>query len=234
MAYQEESRETHVGGESARVFLQPIAAPSILGQLAFAGSTFVMAAWMADWYGSAFSPYYLAPFAGVFGGAAQLLAGMWAYRARDGVATAIHGTWGSFYLAYGLLYALFALQPSIRPTGTHFAELGFWFIAIAAISWVVSLAAMGQRRSLASMVMFASGGATFSAIGLLSGIAWCSVVGGYLFMISSICALYDATAQVLKEVYGHEVLKLGLTQRILSEPEIMAGAGEPGVIHGQR
>jgi succinate-acetate transporter protein len=233
MTYQEESKGTY-GGESTRVFLQPIAAPSILGMLAFAGTTFVMAAWMAEWYGSASSAYYLAPYIGIFGGMAQLLAGMWAYRARDGVATAIHGTWGAFYLAYGLLYAMLAFVPSIRPTGAHFSELGFCFISVAAISWVVSLAAMGQRRSLASVVMFASGGATFSAIGLLAGVAWCSVVGGYLFMIASVCALYDATAQVLKEVYGHEVLKLGFTQRTLSEPEIMAGAGEPGVIHGQR
>ena len=64
--------------------------------------------------------------------------------------------------------------------------------------------------------------------------AWCITAAGYLFLISSLCALYDATAQVLKEVYGHEVLKLGYTQRVLSEPEIMEGAGEPGVIHGQR
>ncbi len=33
-------------------------------------------------------------------------AGMWAYRARDAVATAMHGTWGSFWMAYGLLQLL--------------------------------------------------------------------------------------------------------------------------------
>ena len=33
----------------------------------------------------------LAPFVLFFGGLAQLLAGMWVYRARDAVATAMHG-----------------------------------------------------------------------------------------------------------------------------------------------
>jgi len=31
------------------------------------------------------------------------MAGMWAYRARDAVATAMHGMWGSFWIAYGIL-----------------------------------------------------------------------------------------------------------------------------------
>jgi hypothetical protein len=39
---------------------------------------------------------------------------------------------------------------------------------------------------------------------------------------------------VLQEVYGHEVLKLGYTRRMLQEPGIMAGSGEPGVMHGQK
>ena len=221
-------------GETANVFLQPVAPPSILGLFAFAATTFMIAAWMAGWYGSAFSPFYLAPFIGVFGGVAQLIAAAWSFRARDGVATAIHGTWGAFYLGYGLLYGIFAFQPRLIPLGPVFPELGVWFIVVAAVSWVLSLAAMGQRMALAAVVMSVSCGSTFAAIGLLTGVAWCSTLGGYLLILSSLCALYDATAQVLKEVYGHEVLKLGYTQRILSEPGIMAGSGEPGVIHGQR
>src|SRR5919199_6500635 len=73
-----------------RVFLQPIAAPSVLGLFGFAGATFIVAANLAGWYGNhTTSPLYLAPFAAVFGGVAQFLAGMWAYRAPAGLATAI-------------------------------------------------------------------------------------------------------------------------------------------------
>ena len=60
-----------------RVFLQPIAAPSILGLFGFAGATFIVAANMAGWYGSVTTPGYLFPFAAFFGGVAQFLAGMW-------------------------------------------------------------------------------------------------------------------------------------------------------------
>ncbi|MBJ6727791.1 acetate uptake transporter [Geomesophilobacter sediminis] len=223
-----------VQNESARVFLQPIAAPSILGLFAFAASTFILAAWAVGWYGTPLSAYFIVPFVGVFGGIVQLLAAMWAFRARDGVATAIHGTWGAFFLSFALLHVMYLYQPGLQRTGLQFPEMGFWFIAVAAISWVTTLAAMAQRWSLAAVLMSVSAGATLFAISLLTGTAWCSVAGGYLFILSALCALYDSTAQVLKEVYGHEVLKVGITPRVLSEPGIMVGTGEPGVIHGQR
>lgn len=240
MAFQEEvvSPVQSAGIQStpggANVFLQPVAPPSTLGMFAFAGATFMVAAWLAGWYGSAFSPFYFAPFVGVFGGIVQLCCSLWAFRARDGLATAIHGTWGAFYLGFGVLYFIFLSQPRLIPMGGIFPELGFCFIVLAAISWALTLAAMGHSKALAAVVMSVSGGATFAAIGLLTGVFWCSMLSGYLFILASLCALYDATAQVLKEVYGHEVLKIGYSPRILAEPDIMAGIGEPGVIHGQR
>src|SRR6476620_7422956 len=92
--------------EHSQISLQPVAAPSILGLYGFAGATFIVASNLAGWWGTDTSAQYLFPFAAFFGGMAQLLAGMWAYRARDGLATAMHGTWGAFWLAYGLLNLL--------------------------------------------------------------------------------------------------------------------------------
>src|SRR5206468_5577722 len=61
----------------------------------------------SGWYGDdRTTPLILAPMAFAFGGVAQFLAGMWSYRARDALATGIHGAWGSFWIAYGI-YQLF-------------------------------------------------------------------------------------------------------------------------------
>src|SRR5919199_1701985 len=112
----------------ARVVLQPIAAPSILGLYGFAGSTFIVAANLAHWYGTPETPLFLFPFAAFFGGLAQFLAGMWSYRARDAIATAMHGMWGAFWMGWGLyqlLAALGTLPPVTAPQDTAF---GFWFI----------------------------------------------------------------------------------------------------------
>ena len=49
-------------GVATRVFLQPIAAPSILGLFGFAGATFIVASNMAGWWGTPTSGLALAPF----------------------------------------------------------------------------------------------------------------------------------------------------------------------------
>ena len=100
----------------ARVYLQPIAAPSILGLFAFAASTFIVAANLAGWYGTTESLRYVFPFTTAFGGIAQLAAAMWAFRARDGVATAMHGTWGSFWIGSGILNIMLATHTLAAPT----------------------------------------------------------------------------------------------------------------------
>ena len=45
-----------VSENQTRAFLQPIAAPSILGLYAFAGSTFIVSAHLAGWYGGPDTP----------------------------------------------------------------------------------------------------------------------------------------------------------------------------------
>src|SRR5207302_153343 len=132
-------------GEFARprVFLQPVAAPSVLGLFGFAGATFIVAANLAGWYGNTATPGYLFPFALTFGGVAQFMAGMWAYRARDAVATAMHGMWGSFWVAFGILNLMFVTNALVEPK-PKFPELGFWFIALGAITAMGAMAVLAE------------------------------------------------------------------------------------------
>ncbi len=77
----------------ARIFLQPIARPQILGLYGLATANFLVAAYWAHWFGSETSAVYLFPLVALFGGLAQFLAAMLAFRARDALATALHGLW---------------------------------------------------------------------------------------------------------------------------------------------
>ncbi len=165
---------------------------------------------------------------------AQFLAGMWSFRARDGLSTAMHGMWGSFWIAYGILQLFFINHPGAHPAGTLFPAFGYWFIVLAAITWVGTLAAMAHDVALTGVLGFLSAGSTAAAIAFLTGAGWLVVLAGYLLMISSYIAFYAASAQVLKEAYGHEILKLGLSRRMREAPPIMPGINEPGVIHGQK
>ena len=222
-----------------RVVLQPIAAPSILGLFGFAGATLIVAANLAGWYGNATTPEYLAPFAAFFGGLAQFMAGMWAYRARDAVGTAMHGMWGSFWLGYGLLWLLVAVG-SLTPGQTMDTALAFWFIALAAITISGTFGALSEGKGAVTVVLATlATGAALAAVGLgWEGTTW-QHAAGWLFVISAGCAWYTATAMMLVAASGRTVLPLftlraatNIPGRRPLEPIELAWA-EPGVKKGQ-
>src|SRR5947208_5818073 len=137
----------------ARVFLQPIAAPSILGLFGFATATFIVTAYLVGWYGNANSPLLIFPFATAAGGIAQGAAALWAYRARDGLATAIHGIWAAFWLGYGFLNFMIALKLLPAPV-PHAAvpELGYWFFVLAAVTLVGMIASLGETLAITAVL----------------------------------------------------------------------------------
>jgi uncharacterized protein len=216
----------------ARISLQPIAAPSILGLYGFAGATFMVAAHMAHWFGTAQTSMVLWPFAAFFGGLAQFLAGMWAYKARDGVATAMHGMWGAFWMAYGTLWVLIAAGKVIIPAnGAAFPALGFWFIVLAAITWAGTAAAAAESSVITAVLGVLASGSTIAAIAELAGAEGLRILAGWLFLIAAAIAWYAATALMVNSAYGRPVLGLGLKRK--GPAEIQVGFGEPGVLRGQ-
>ncbi len=215
-----------------RVYLQPIAAPSILGLYAFAGSTLIVAAELAGWYGNSKTALFLFPFAAAFGGVAQFAAGMWSYKARDAIATAMHGMWGSFWIGYGILHLLFATGTLTAPQGP-FPALGFWFIALAWITIMGAIAATAENAALTAVLGTLALGSVFAAIAeLLGSDAW-TVVAGWTFIVSAVCAWYTASALMFEGVAGRSVLPVGQTKKAKEAPEVQMGAGEPGVKQGQ-
>lgn len=74
----------------SRVFLTPIAAPSIMGLFGFMIGTVMLGAWQAGWYGTAATPLIIWPFAMFAGGIMQSIAAVASLRARDGIAVAVH------------------------------------------------------------------------------------------------------------------------------------------------
>ena len=226
------NEQTAEGRAPARVYLQPIAAPSILGLYAFAGSTLIVAAELAGWYGDPQTPQYLFPFAAAFGGVAQFAAGMWAYKARDAIATAMHGMWGSFWIGFGILQLMFATGTLSEPEGP-FPALGFWFIALAWITIMGAVAATAENMALTAVLGTLSLGAIFAAVAeLLGSEAW-TVIAGYTFIVSAICAWYTASALMFEGVAGKPVLPVGMTKKAREAPEVNKGIGEPGVMQGQ-
>jgi len=220
-------------GSVVRAFLQPIAAPSILGLFGFAAATFMVAANLVGWYGQTDTPVILAPFAATFGGIGQVIAAIWGYKARDRIATAMHGAWGLYWIAYGIVWILIGagVYPSLAQAGLE-VGFGYWFAMLAAVTFSGALAAMRENLALSSVLHTLWIGAGLLAIGLMTGVAVWEVIGGYVLMLSALLAWYTATALMFQGV-GTPILPVGETKKAKEKPDIDAGAGEPGMQHGQ-
>lgn len=97
------------------IFLRPIASPVALGLAGYAGSTWITATYIAQWWGDEASPEIFFPFVAVWGGLGQFIAGFFGYHARDTLVTIIHVLWGSLWISFGLLYAFVVrLFPALR------------------------------------------------------------------------------------------------------------------------
>jgi succinate-acetate transporter protein len=233
-------REIGEWRDHARVMLQPVAAPSVLGLFGFAIATFMVTANLVGWFGTAKSPALIFPLATASGGIAQGAAALWAYRARDTLATAVHGIWASFWLGYGVLQLLIATKvlPAPPPHGPV-PELGYWFFALSAVTLAAMLAAIAESLSVTSVLLLLGCGSAFLGIfWTVGGTTW-QDIAGYVTMGSAVAAFYTATAMMLASTWGRTVLPLGKFSRDANVPggrpiyPIQFASGEPGVRQGQ-
>jgi succinate-acetate transporter protein len=144
-----------------------------------------------------------------FGGVAQFSAGLFAYRARDALATAMHGIWGAFWLAWGLYQLLVASGSITGVTGFHFPAMGFWFIALAMITFSGALGALARNLGMFAVLAPLATGSGFAAAGYIGGFDTPLRVAGWLFVFAAGFAWYAATAMMLENSFGRVILPVG-------------------------
>lgn len=223
-----------------RVFLQPIAAPSVMGLFGFAVATMMVGAWQAGWYGGPSTPELLWPFTLVAGGLLQIIAAIACFRARDSVALAVHSIWGAFWLAWSTLMLLVTIHvlPSLT-LGNQNATFGFWFIGLTLVTFSASVAALAQSGLLVIGLGTLTAGSVLTAIGFWAGSLGADQAGGWLFVISAATAWLFATAMMLEQSFGRTIIPLGKLSTNANVPGRMPTrpigrqAGMPGVRVGQ-
>jgi succinate-acetate transporter protein len=237
----ERGTEWEEGFARPRVMLQPYAAPSVLGLFGFAAATFMVALHLTGVYGGAKTNGVLWPFALTFGGVAQFMAGMWAYRVRDTIATAMHGMWGSFWIAFGILNLLiqWGKVPDHPAGSVSDPAFAMWFYVLAAITAAGALAAIAESMALFSVLATLATGSALLAVGLsVGGTGWVKVAG-WVLVASAILAWYTATSMMLLSGAGRVILPLGKPKKEANMPggqpvkPIQLEWGEPGIKKGQ-
>jgi succinate-acetate transporter protein len=233
--------EDHDGWVSrSRVVLMPMAAPSIMGLFGFMIATTMLGAYQAGWYGNAATPLIIWPFALVAGGILQSVAAFYSLRARDGVATAVHTAWGSFWIGWGIMQLLVATHVMAPiPFGVASASFGMWFVVLTLVTTWGTLGALAQNLGLVTVLGSLSAGSALTAAGFFAGSLATQQAGGWLFVVSAAAAWLVAGAMTLEHSFGRTIIPLGkwsaranVPLRSVTDP-IAYPAGMPGVRVGQ-
>ncbi len=238
----EEEREYQHWYDRSRLVITPTASPSAMGLFAFSAATLLVAGHLAGWYGKSATAMYFAPFCLAFGGIGQFLAGMWSYKARDTIATVAHTMWGSFWIAYGILWLMIGSKALTLPPGagtTHLVGVGMWFVMLCLLTGICALAALAKNVGLFATLGLLSGGSGVLAGGYLSGSHTTVVVAGWVLVASVGAAIWTGAALMFSDTYGRAILPLlewnkrsNIPGRVIARPIEYPG-GMPGSRVGQ-
>jgi len=169
--------------------------PAPLGLCAFALTTFVLSAANAGLFTGATIVIGLAFF---YGGLAQVLAGMWEFKAGNTFGATAFTSYGAFWLAVGA-----SLQWKLIPNGAAF---GFFLLGWTIFTGLMFLGTLRSNGALIAVFGFLF--LTFLALTIaeLGGVSSFGQIGGWLGIITALLAWYTALAGVLAS--GNNAFKL--------------------------
>jgi succinate-acetate transporter protein len=187
-----------------------IADPAPLGLAGFGLTTLLLSIINAQVIGTANEPAVLA-MAIPFGGGAQLLAGMWAFRRNQTFAATAFTSYGAFWISFYLLINFF-IGPVAAKGGADSANtiVGWYLCAWGIFTAYMFVASLGSARAV--QVVFFLLALTFFALALgkweNSPDVW-TKIGGWLGILTAIAAIYTSFADVTNHNLKRTVLPTG-------------------------
>jgi succinate-acetate transporter protein len=195
----------------------PIADPAPLGLAAFALTTFLLSAANAHWMGAATGDAWLG-YALAYGGAIQLLAGMWEFRNRNVFGATAFSTYGGFWIGLFLWVQFVAPHAASASAAGH--DLGWILHAFAIFNTYMLI--MSTQLNIAVFCVFLTLEITEIVlfIGNFQGNSSIVKVGGVIGVITAAAAWYASAAGVSNGMAGRIKLPVG-------PPLLAARAAEP-------
>ncbi len=179
-----------------------IADPAPLGLAGFGTTTLILSVVNAAWIPAASVDAALA-MAAAYGGTAQFLAGMWAFRRGNTFAATALSSYGAFWWSFYLLEVVFAphLGTAAGPA------VGLYLFTWGIFTTYMFLASLHTTRAVQSVFLL-----LFITYYLLAFGAWLNIpelshIGGYVGIATAIAALYTSFADVLNASARRVILR---------------------------
>jgi uncharacterized protein len=204
-----------VNDDRSAVPVAGIADPAPLGLAAFALTTFLLSAANAKWMNSATGDAWLG-YAFAYGGLGQLLAGMWEFRNRNVFGATAFSTYGGFWIGLGLWRLLVAPPPAgagplavaaHAAAATH--DLGWILLAFAIFNTYMLLWSTQVNAAVFAVFLTLELTEIFLFIGFLGANSNIVKVGGYIGIVTAVCAWYASAAGVANGMGGRARVPVG-------------------------
>jgi succinate-acetate transporter protein len=182
-----------------------IADPGPLGLAAFAGTTFVLSLFNAGLVGNAKLEAVVLPLALLYGGIAQVLAGMWEFKKNNTFGAVAFTSFGVFWISF--FYYVRYVAPTLPAADAHTAT------GIFLLMWLIFTAYMTVASIKTNAVLtavFASLLVTFAllTLGAFSESVGFTHAGGLVGLGVAALGWYGSAAMVVNSTWGRTVLPL--------------------------
>ena len=181
---------------------QLVADPAPLGLAAFAMTTFALSLYNANiWPAAIFPALALAL---VYGGFAQLLAGMWEFVRKNTFGALAFSSYGAFWISYYVFVHF--LAPAIKVGADLNAAAGVFLLGWTIFTFYMMIASL--RVSGAVFGVFAALTVTFVllTIGAFQANSSITHAGGYVGLLTAALAWYASAAGLINETFKKAIV----------------------------
>lgn len=196
--------------------LPPPADPAPLGLAAFALTTFLLSAKNAGWTHG--TDAWLG-FAFAYGGAIQLLAGMWEFRNRNVFGATAFSTYGGFWLGLALYVKLVA--PTAHSAHQVSNDEAWILLAFMIVNTYLLLWSSAVSLSVFGVFLTLQVTEILLVIGNFSNNANVLKAGGYVGVVTAAVAWYTSSALIINTMRIRTILPVG--SPLLPPPQIDTG-----------
>lgn len=176
--------------------------PAALGLGAFALTTFLLSMVNAKAVNAGVEPVVFG-MALAFGGLAQLLAGMWEFRAGNTFGATAFAGYGGFWLSFWAFVQFYA--PTI-PAAEVGHAVGLYLFAWTGFTAYMLLPSFAVSRAVNVVFLLLTPTFLFLAIGNYGGHENLVKLGGWLGIATAVAAAYASCAVVTNATFGRTVL----------------------------
>lgn len=180
-----------------------IADPGPLGLACFALTTFCLSMVNAGFVDKSATIVVIA-LALVYGGATQILAGMWEFKKNNVFGATAFASYGAFWISLGVFDLLSTLKLVTVPSQGVWLFLLAWTI-FTFYMWIGSFATNKALLTTFTLLLIAFILLTIGAAGNAAAHTW----GGYIGILTALVAWYTSAAGVINTVNGRVVLPVG-------------------------